>query len=278
MLALVPDVLRGKQIEVCRAVSPRTGKLARYVVNDEGIWELLRVPSPAHLPKKASGRSAVVGDQVVSDASFAVLTPVNPVYMFLRTLWSNRGKAMPLDLLRELAAGDGVPIPLRMWKAHAATICTVNDDDNALLDLDKLRKWLTEKVEHMIVNLPASIGAAAESAVAPLEYGAVTDPALIQGARRHAAIGLVTSWLPPTVSEWAHGELETSEVLAARKEAQELALARQRQRAAQTLTEGSKRAASAIAVNKVAKRAKPEPKKPKGKYISLTDMFKPKAK
>lgn len=194
MQLVLPQEATGRKIEFYQFTHPRENKPAKFLV-DQGedaphpLYELTVVGSDL--------QSSLVGNNMSSDGSIVVATPLHPLFMIIGALHKHRNKAFALDILLELAASENCQeIPESMIRPYIASICDIQDEKVAL-NMDKLKEFLDIRTARVRAGLPLSVK---EEVLQAVESA---DPVLISMAEQYGAVSMLsTSWLPEDVAEW----------------------------------------------------------------------------
>ncbi|KAJ1668641.1 hypothetical protein IW140_002071 [Coemansia sp. RSA 1813] len=198
---LVPKQQSGAVLQQLRLPNPRTGELSSYYADaqTETILEA------ANIDMK-NKRSWLAGDWTISDGSAAVLTHVDPLFIYLALLTKasmsgdNEWRFVDIDnmLLESHGSTDAESIQLffcmREARARALeALCTVRQisSDTVVVKIDaaKVMAWLKRKCDPN--KLPHTL---AESTVASL--GASVPDDLAERAKTREIALLVAEYLP----------------------------------------------------------------------------------
>ncbi|OZJ05668.1 hypothetical protein BZG36_01408 [Bifiguratus adelaidae] len=138
---------------------PRTGAIARYLIEDDGLYEVNKVQSEFK-------RSWFIGDTIQRDGSLYLITPMDPLFILLPVLTKRRQKAR-----RESADISGMFLTFddilddsqwtNLWRlrqlrgiqVQLRCICDVKEVAPEMsvyrLNEDKTIVWLRKKVQHL---------------------------------------------------------------------------------------------------------------------------------
>ncbi|KAF9974901.1 Ribonuclease H2 subunit B [Actinomortierella ambigua] len=179
--------------------NPRSGYPARYAIQNGQLLEVQKVD-----PEGV--RSWFIHDTVQSDGSLFLMTPIDPIFMFIPILEimrqqtsESQGRFITLDdlfdsdqytSLRHLAH-------LRHVERHLDQICEVRDSGMKTyrLDDDKATALLKRKVEHLVTKFSTS-----KALVESVSYAEYLPEGCRQEAITLASLRLVCAYLNET---WA---------------------------------------------------------------------------
>ncbi|KAJ2862595.1 hypothetical protein GGI22_002151 [Coemansia erecta] len=198
---LVPEQQSGKILQQLRLPHPRTGELSSFYADTQAETILEAV-----VVDMKNKRSWFAGDWTISDGSAAVLTPVDPLFIYLSLLTNasvsgdNEWRFVDIDnmLLESHGSMDAESIRLffAMQDVRARALealCTVrhisSDTVVAKIDTDKVIAWLKRKCDPC--KLPPAL---AEATVASL--GASAADGLAERAKTREMALLVSEYLP----------------------------------------------------------------------------------
>lgn len=202
MNIILPKESHGRKLDFVILKHPRTLEPAKFLVDKEEdaphpVFELTRVGSDA--------RSALVGDSVYSDASMVVATPLHPLFLLIPVLFDQQQRALPLDFLLNLSAGENTEtLDEGLFLNHLTSVCQENGAaGQCLLSLPKLKAWLDGRVQRLRAGLPPLVRSEVVKVIQPLDPTQQPSPELVDLAETYAASSmLATSWLAPSISDW----------------------------------------------------------------------------
>ncbi|ANB12956.1 hypothetical protein AWJ20_1234 [Sugiyamaella lignohabitans] len=197
---------------------PRTFSPTQFMIYDNRLLELTAVSGPnEHLkttpvPVQAShsARSLLFGgsNQIISDSKILVATPINPLFLILPTLFSNRQKFLAADYLEEFSEVEGCELLSRaLFEDRLSLICDVLDDDDGKayrLSTDKLVLFLNTLTNKIISQGGISSDLYKLCITDPLTGVDINEqdklPAdLVELAKKKLAINMVSTYLTEDV-------------------------------------------------------------------------------
>lgn len=192
-MIILPKEFHNRGLEFVSLKHPRTGEPARFLLDRSShtVLELTRVGT--------STRSGLIEDQLYSDASVIVATPLHPLFLILPVLFDHQKRALPLDVLLGLAADDNTDsLDEAFVEDHLPSIC-----HGTQLDLRRLKGWLDVCVRRLISSVPQLVKGEVLQTIMPLDPNERPSQEVITAAETYAAASmLATSWLSPATAEW----------------------------------------------------------------------------
>ncbi|KAG0267047.1 Ribonuclease H2 subunit B [Actinomortierella ambigua] len=140
--------------------NPRSGYPARYAIQDGLLLEIQKVDPEGT-------RSWFIHEAVQSDGSLFLMTPIDPVFMFIPILEimrqqtsESQGRFITLDSLFDSDQYTSLRhlAHLNHVEKHLDLVCEVRDSGMKTyrLDDDKVMAWLKKKVEHLVAKFSTS--------------------------------------------------------------------------------------------------------------------------
>ncbi|KAJ2005446.1 hypothetical protein GGI04_002239 [Coemansia thaxteri] len=206
-VVVVPREQSGKALQHLRLPHPRTGALCSYYADaqSEAILEVAMVDM--------SGRRSWLGDDwVLGDGSASLLTPIDPLFLYLAlvTNMSMAGsegdwKFVDVDSLRLEshetmdAVSVGVLLDMATIKTRAlAALCEVreitSDMQVAKIDTAKVIGWLKRKCD--VSRFPKALESSVLNVSATGVAAAGVDSELVRQAKQREMALLVSEYLP----------------------------------------------------------------------------------
>ncbi|CAN6663909.1 hypothetical protein TRVA0_035S01090 [Trichomonascus vanleenenianus] len=268
---VLPQNFSGKAVAASSFMTfkhPRTGEPCLFLCDGETTYELTAVGSSSlldsrpHVKASMDARSLLFAktNHIISDALIFTVTPFNPIFLILPTLYGNRRQYMTADdlgdILESRMAKDTMPIPQQVISnalaKSGADYCDMMNGDMYKLNEDKLVAKLDQLALVIEQNLPKSIELNYISDMLASRNAVAEE--IKQLARKKAAMDLVCSYLDQEIAEtWISKHDFSSLVAAIAQIEKEKEQARIEQMSLQPT--GAKRSSSAIETKKKGAKA-----------------------
>lgn len=199
MILLVPEGQQG-ELTLIHLKHPKTKKTVKFAVQGDSLYQVITVDEKAHPQYKKSIFCSYGDDVAISeDSSVGVLAPVNPVFMFLPSIFGSK-TALPLSVILELCANeDSMEIPEDLARNALQSICSSSDDDLYKFSMDKTNDFLRALVANF--KMPNSMN------VPEL------DSKFSTALHDYTAVNFVSSWLPEKIEQHLRSLFDFDELL-----------------------------------------------------------------
>ncbi|KAF9918129.1 Ribonuclease H2 subunit B [Linnemannia zychae] len=201
--------------------SPSSGLPARFVIQDGKLYEMQMIDSEGL-------RSWFIGETIQSDGALYLITPFDPVFMFIPILDIMRQKTSSYDgkylMLEGIFGSSNDQYPsmrhladLKDVDRYLSLVCDVRDSTSSgamktfRLDDEKVMEWLKRKMETFVSKfetIPALVDSIAYTESLP---AACRSEAITQSVLRLISANLSESWATKLAENYQFPELDKLE-------------------------------------------------------------------
>ncbi|KAF9202528.1 Ribonuclease H2 subunit B [Haplosporangium sp. Z 27] len=196
--------------------NPSSGLPSRYVIQEGELYEMQMLDSEGL-------RSWFIKDTIQSDGSLYIITPIDPVFMFIPILDIVRRKTIESEgrflSLQDIFESDQYTSlrhlsQLSKVEQYLALVCDVQDSSSIKsfrLNDDLVMIWLKRKVETLVNNFDSITALVDSIAYTESLPPACRTEAITQSALRLVSAYLSDSWATKLAAEYQFPELDRLE-------------------------------------------------------------------